>query len=84
MRLPYCLSLDWFANRTDTEGGGFGSNESVSTVDAGFIDTEVIQYQDTRLYGVVVRMLNDRNETSQLVNAINSQKIFDAFVKEMK
>ncbi len=53
-------------------------------VDAGFIDTEVVQYQDTQLYGVVVRLLNDRTEARQLADAINSQKVFAAFVKEIK
>ncbi len=53
-------------------------------IDAGFIDAEVIQYQDTPLYGVSVRLLRDQNEARKLSDYIKSQKIFDAFVKEMK
>ena len=53
-------------------------------IDAGFVDAKVVQYQDSQLYGVSVRVLNDLNEAHKLMDGINSQKIFEAFVKELK
>ena len=52
--------------------------------EAGFIETKVVQYQDNQLYGVSVSLMSDRNEARKLAEYINSQKIFEAFVKEMK
>ncbi len=53
-------------------------------IDAGFVEAEVVQYQDTHLYGVSVRLFGDQNEARKLSEYINSQKIFEAFVKELK
>lgn len=53
-------------------------------VEAGFVDAEVVQYKDTQLYGVNVRLFGDQNEARKLSDYINSQKIFEAFVKELK
>ncbi len=53
-------------------------------VEAGFVEAEVVQYQDTQLYGVSVRLLKDLNEAHKLSDYINSQKTFEAFVKELK
>lgn len=53
-------------------------------IDAGFVEAELVQYQDTHLYGVSVRLFGDQNEARKLSDYINSQKIFEAFVKELK
>jgi outer membrane protein OmpA-like peptidoglycan-associated protein len=53
-------------------------------IEAGFVEAEVIQYQDTYLYGVSVRLLNDAKEARKLADYINNQKIFEAFIKESK
>lgn len=53
-------------------------------INAGFVETEVVQYQDTYLYGVSIRLLNDVKEARKLADYINNQKEFEAFVKEWK
>ncbi len=53
-------------------------------IDAGFVEAEVVQYQDTQLYAVSVRLMKDQNEARKLSDYINSQKVFEAFVKELK
>lgn len=56
----------------------------VKAINAGFVETEVVQYQDTYLYGVSIRLLNDVKEARKLADYINNQKEFEAFVKEWK
>jgi outer membrane protein OmpA-like peptidoglycan-associated protein len=51
-------------------------------IDAGFVEAEVIKYQDTYLYGVSVRTLPNMQEARKLTEYINSQKEFEAFIKE--
>ena len=53
-------------------------------IDAGFVEAELIQYQDTYLYGVSVRQFKEEADAKILVKEINQQKEFEAFVKEIK
>ena len=53
-------------------------------IDAGFVESEVIQYQETSLYAVSVRLFSDSKEAHKLADYINTQKDFEAFVKEWK
>jgi outer membrane protein OmpA-like peptidoglycan-associated protein len=53
-------------------------------VDAGFVEAEVIQDENTFLYSVSVRLFTDQKEARKLSEYINSQKEFEAFVKEWK
>jgi outer membrane protein OmpA-like peptidoglycan-associated protein len=53
-------------------------------VSAGFVETELIQFQGTGYYGVCVRHFDNLKEAQSLSNYINAQKEFEAFVKELK
>ncbi len=53
-------------------------------VDAGFVESEVIQYQETYVYGVSVRTVGSLKEATKLADYINKQKQFEATVKEWK
>ena len=53
-------------------------------IDAGFVEAEVIQDQETFMYSVSVRLFNDAKEARKLSDYINSQKEFEAFIKEWK
>lgn len=53
-------------------------------VEAGYVEADVVQYQDTNLFAVSVRLMNNQNEARKLSDYINCQKIFEAFVKELK
>ncbi len=51
---------------------------------SGFVETELVQFQGTALYGVCVRHFDNLKEAQSLSNYINAQKEFEAFVKELK
>ena len=51
---------------------------------SGFVESELVQFQESLLYGVSVRKFNNFKEAQSLVNYINSQKEFEAFVKELR
>ena len=51
---------------------------------SGFVETELVQFQESLLYGVSVRKFDNFKEAQSLVNYINSQKEFEAFVKELR
>ncbi len=53
-------------------------------IDAGYVEAEVVQDPQTALYSVSVRLLNDSKEAHKLAEYINTQKEFEAFVKEWK
>lgn len=53
-------------------------------IEAGFVESEVFQDTETFLYSVSVRLFSDQKEARKLADYINSQKEFDAFVKEWK
>jgi outer membrane protein OmpA-like peptidoglycan-associated protein len=53
-------------------------------IDAGFVEAEIIQYQETMLYGVSVRQFLNEKEARKLTDYINQQKQFEAFIKELK
>ena len=53
-------------------------------VDLGFVETEVVKYPDSAMYGVAVRIMSDAKEAKKLSDYINKQKEFEAFVKEVK
>ena len=51
---------------------------------SGFVETTLVQFQESELYGVCVRQFDNFKEAQTLANYINSQKEFEAFVKELK
>ena len=51
---------------------------------SGFVETTLVQFQESELYGVCVRQFDNFKEAQSLANYINSQKEFEAFVKELK
>jgi outer membrane protein OmpA-like peptidoglycan-associated protein len=53
-------------------------------VSAGFVETDLVLFQDNGFYGVCVRHFDNVSEAQALSNYINSQKEFEAFVKEVK
>ena len=53
-------------------------------IGSGFVETELVQFQESSLYGVCVRKFDNFKEAQALVNYINAQKEFEAFVKELR
>ncbi|MBL7815477.1 MAG: OmpA family protein, partial [Saprospiraceae bacterium] len=53
-------------------------------IDAGFVESDVIQDHMTFMYSVSVRLFTDQKEARKLADYINNQKEFEAFVKEWK
>ncbi len=53
-------------------------------VAAGFVETDLVQFQGSGFYGVCVRHFDNLKEAQSLSNYINAQKEFEAFVKELK
>ncbi len=51
---------------------------------SGFVETTLVQFQESELYGVCVRQFDTFKEAQSLANYINSQREFEAFVKELK
>ena len=51
---------------------------------SGFVETTLVQFQESELYGICVRQFDNFKEAQSLANYINSQKEFEAFVKELK
>jgi outer membrane protein OmpA-like peptidoglycan-associated protein len=60
------------------------SKQKKKAIDAGFVESEVIQDPETFLYSVSVRLFSDQKEARKLVDYINTQKEFEAFIKEWK
>ena len=48
------------------------------------METEVVKYPDSAMYGVAVRIMSDAKEAKKLSDYINKQKQFEAFVKEVQ
>ncbi len=51
---------------------------------SGFVETTLVQFQESELYGVCVRQFDNFKEAQVLASYINSQKEFEAFVKELR
>jgi outer membrane protein OmpA-like peptidoglycan-associated protein/uncharacterized protein YjbI with pentapeptide repeats len=76
--LRYLVIVGTYAKSANAE------KQRQKVVSAGFVETDLVLFKDNGFYGVCVRHFDNQKEAQALSNYINSQKEFEAFVKELK
>ncbi len=53
-------------------------------IDFGFVDAEIMQFQETKMYAVCIKKFRDRAEAKKFMDFVNQERDFDAFIREYK